>query len=182
MDEKVLLRNVGVPDSHEINVYIKRGGYQALPNALKEYKPEEVVELVKASDLRGQGGLGFPAGVKWGFLPKEICPRYLICNADEGEPGTFKDQVLIEHDPHGIIEGIIIRSYACEAEQAFIYIRGEYAFGADRLERAVEQACEKGYLGQDIPGSGYNLKLVVHRGAGAYICAEETALMASVEG
>ncbi len=154
MDERVLLRNVGVPDSHEIKTYIERGGYQSLPKALKEYKPEEVVELVKASGLRGRGGAGFPAGVKWGFLPKEIYPRYLICNADEGEPGTFKDQVLVEHDPHGIIEGIIIRSYACE----------------------------KGYLGQDIPGSGYNLELVVHRGAGAYICAEETALMASVEG
>lgn len=174
MDEKVLLRNVGVPDSHEIKAYIERGGYQALPKTLKEYKPEERVELVRASGLRGRGGLGFPAGVKWGFLPKEICPRYLICNADEGEPGTFKDQVLIE--------GIIISSYACQAELAFIYIRGEYALGADRLERAVEQACERGYLGQDIPGSGYNLELVVHRGAGAYICAEETALMASVEG
>ncbi len=182
MDEKVLLRNVGVPNSHEIDVYIKRGGYQALPRALKEYQPEELVELVKASGLRGRGGAGFPAGVKWSFLPKGVSPRYLVCNADEGEPGTFKDRVLIEHDPHGLIEGIIISSYACQAELAFIYIRGEYAFGAERLERAIEQAYEKGYLGQDILGSGYDLELVVHRGAGAYICGEETALLTSLEG
>jgi len=182
MDEKVLLRNVGVPNSHEINVYIERGGYQALAKALKEYKPEELVELVKASGLRGRGGAGFPAGVKWSFLPKGVYPRYLVCNADEGEPGTFKDRVLIEHDPHGLIEGIIISSYACQVELAFIYIRGEYAFGAERLERAIEQAYERGYLGQDILGSGYDLELVVHRGAGAYICGEETALLTSLEG
>jgi NADH-quinone oxidoreductase subunit F len=182
MDEKVLLRNMGVADSHEIKTYIERGGYQALAKALKEYKPEELVELVKASGLRGRGGAGFPAGVKWGFLPKGVFPRYLVCNADEGEPGTFKDRVLIEDDPHGLIEGVIISSYACQAEQAFIYIRGEYAFGADRLDRAVEQAYERGYLGQDVLGSGYHLELVVHRGAGAYICGEETALLTSLEG
>ncbi len=182
MHEKVLLRNVGVADSHQIKTYIERGGYQALPTALKEHQPEELVELVKASGLRGRGGAGFPAGVKWSFLPKGVYPRYLVCNADEGEPGTFKDRVLIEHDPHGLIEGIIISSYACQAELAFIYIRGEYAFGAARLERAIEQAYEKGYLGQDILGSGYDLELVVHRGAGAYICGEETALLSSLEG
>ena len=182
MDEKVLLRNVGVPNSHEIDVYIERGGYQALPKALKEYQPTELADLVKASGLRGRGGAGFPAGVKWSFLPKGVYPRYLVCNADEGEPGTFKDRVLIEHDPHGLIEGIIISSYACQVEQAFIYIRGEYAFGAERLERAIEQAYERGYLGQDILGSGYHLELVVHRGAGAYICGEETALLTSLEG
>ena len=182
MHEKVLLRNVGVADSHQIKTYIERGGYQALPTALKEHQPEELVELVKASGLRGRGGAGFPAGGKWSFLPKGVYPRYLVCNADEGEPGTFKDRVLIEHDPHGLIEGIIISSYACQAELAFIYIRGEYAFGAARLERAIEQAYEKGYLGQDILGSGYDLELVVHRGAGAYICGEETALLSSLEG
>jgi NADH-quinone oxidoreductase subunit F len=182
MDEKVLLRNVGVPDSHEIETYIERGGYQALATALKEYQPQELVELVKASGLRGRGGAGFPAGVKWSFLPKGVFPRYLVCNADEGEPGTFKDRVLIEDDPHGLIEGIIISSYACQAELAFIYIRGEYAFGAERLERAIEQAYEQGYLGHDILGSVYDLTLVVHRGAGAYICGEETALLTSLEG
>ncbi len=182
MDEKVLLRNVGVPDSHEIKTYIERGGYQALATALREYQPQELVELVKASGLRGRGGAGFPAGVKWSFLPKGVFPRYLVCNADEGEPGTFKDRVLIEHDPHGLLEGIVISSYACQAELAFIYIRGEYAFGAERLEHAIEQAYEQGYLGQDILGSGYDLDLVVHRGAGAYICGEETALLSSLEG
>jgi NADH-quinone oxidoreductase subunit F len=182
MDEKILLRNVGVPNSHEIDVYIERGGYQALAKALKEYKPEELVALIRDSGLRGRGGAGFPAGVKWSFLPKGVYPRYLVCNADEGEPGTFKDRVLIEHDPHGLIEGIIISSYACQVERAFIYIRGEYAFGAERLERAIAQAYERGYLGQNILGSGYNLELVVHRGAGAYICGEETALLSSLEG
>ncbi|MFB0546363.1 MAG: NADH-quinone oxidoreductase subunit NuoF [Anaerolineae bacterium] len=180
--EKVLLRNVGIPNSHEIDVYIERGGYQALEKALNEFKPPEVVDLVKRSGLRGRGGAGFPAGVKWGFLPEGVYPRYLVCNADEGEPGTFKDRVLIEHDPHGLLEGIIISSYACEVKHAFIYIRGEYAFGAERLERAVGQAYERGYLGKDILGSGYDLELVVHRGAGSYICGEETGMLTSLEG
>ena len=180
--EKFLLRNVGVHNSHEIDVYIERGGYRALEKALKELKPAEIVEMVKASGLRGRGGAGFPAGVKWSFLPVGVYPRYLVCNADEGEPGTFKDRILIEHDPHGIIEGIIISSYACEVEHAFIYIRGEYTFGAERLERAIAQAYERGYLGQDILGSGYDLELTLHRGAGAYICGEETGLLSSLEG
>jgi len=180
--EKVLLRNVGIPNSWEMDTYLARGGYQALAKALKEYEPADLVAMVKESGLRGRGGAGFPAGVKWGFLPAGVYPRYMVCNADEGEPGTFKDRVLIEHDPHGLIEGIAISSYACEAEMAFIYIRGEYEFGARRLERAVDQAYEKGYLGKNILGSGYNLKVVVHRGAGAYICGEETALLSSLEG
>jgi len=180
--EKVLLRNVGIPDSWEIETYVERGGYQTLAEALKKHQPAEVVETVKASGLRGRGGAGFPAGVKWGFLPPGAYPRYMVCNADEGEPGTFKDRVLIEHDPHGLIEGIVISSYACECETAFIYIRGEYEFGAQRLERAIDQAYEKGYLGENILGSGYNLDVIVHRGAGAYICGEETALLSSLEG
>ena len=180
--EKVLLRNVGIPNSWEIDTYVGRGGYQVLPKALKEHQPADVVAVVKASGLRGRGGAGFPAGVKWGFLPPGVYPRYMVCNADEGEPGTFKDRVLIEHDPHGLIEGIAISSYACEAEMAFIYIRGEYELGARRLEWAIEQAYERGYLGKDILGSGYNLDVVVHRGAGAYVCGEETALLSSLEG
>ena len=180
--EKVLLRNVGIPNSWEIDTYVERGGYQALAKALKEHQPADVVAMVKASGLRGRGGAGFPAGVKWGFVPPGVYPRYMVCNADEGEPGTFKDRVLIEHDPHGLIEGIAISSYACEAEMAFIYIRGEYEFGAQRLERAIEQAYERGCLGKDILGSGYNLDVVVHRGAGAYVCGEETALLSSLEG
>ena len=180
--EKVLLRNVGIPNSWEIDTYVERGGYQALAKTLKEHQPADVVAMVKASGLRGRGGAGFPAGVKWGFVPPGVYPRYMVCNADEGEPGTFKDRVLIEHDPHGLIEGIAISSYACEAEVAFIYIRGEYEFGAQRLERAIEQAHERGCLGKDILGSGYNLDVVVHRGAGAYVCGEETALLSSLEG
>jgi len=180
--EKLLLRNVGIPNSWDIDTYVERGGYQALAKALKEHQPADIVAMVKASGLRGRGGAGFPAGVKWGFLPPDVYPRYMVCNADEGEPGTFKDRVLIEDDPHGLIEGITISSYACEAEIAFIYIRGEYEFGAQRLERAIEQAYERGYLGEKILGSGYSLDMVVHRGAGAYICGEETALLSSLEG
>ena len=180
--ERILLRNVGIPNSWEIETYLERGGYQALAKALEEYQPADLVTMVKESGLRGRGGAGFPAGAKWGFLPPDVYPRYMVCNADEGEPGTFKDRVLIEHDPHGLIEGIAISCYACEAEVAFIYIRGEYEFGAQRLERAIEQAYERGYLGKDILGSGYNLDMVVHRGAGAYICGEETALLSSLEG
>ena len=182
MAEKILLRNVGVPNSHTIEVYLQRGGYQALAKALKEYTPQQLVELVKASGLRGRGGAGFPAGVKWSFLPADVFPRYLVFNADEGEPGTFKDRVLIEHDPHGLIEGIIISSYACQVEHAFIYIRGEYAFGARRLQQAIEEAYAHGYLGKNILGSGYNLELTLHKGAGAYVCGEETALLTSLEG
>lgn len=182
MEEKVLLRNVGVPNSHEIDVYLERGGYQALEEALKEFTPENLVDMVKESGLRGRGGAGFPAGVKWSFLPPGVFPRYLVCNADEGEPGTFKDRVLIEHDPHGLLEGIIISSYACQVERAFIYIRGEYVFGADRLDRAIEQAYDRGYLGKNILRSGYDLEITVHRGAGAYICGEETGLLTSLEG
>lgn len=182
MAEPVLLRNVGVPNSHTIAVYMQRGGYQALPKALKEFQPAALVDLVKRSGLRGRGGAGFPAGVKWHFLPKGVYPRYLVCNADEGEPGTFKDRVLIEHDPHGLIEGMIISSYACEVNTAFIYIRGEYEFGARRLEQAVQEAYAHGFLGKNILGSGFNLDIIVHRGAGAYICGEETGLLTSLEG
>ncbi|TEU18240.1 MAG: NADH-quinone oxidoreductase subunit NuoF [Anaerolineales bacterium] len=180
--EKFLLRNVGVPNSHEIDVYIERGGYQVLAKALKEFESQELVSLIRESGLRGRGGAGFPTGVKWSFLPKRVYPRYLVCNADEGEPGTFKDRVLIEYDPHGLIEGIVISSYACEVEHAFIYIRGEYVFGAERLEKTVAQAYERGYLGKNILGSGYDLELTVHRGAGSYVCGEETALLTSLEG
>jgi len=182
MAEPILLRNVGVPNSHEINVYVERGGYKVLPKALKEFQPPALVDLVKRSGLRGRGGAGFPAGMKWSFLPKGVYPRYMVCNADEGEPGTFKDRVLIEQDPHGLIEGMIISCYACEINTAFIYIRGEYEFGAQRLERAVQQAYERGFLGKNILGSGYNLDIIVHRGAGAYICGEETGMLTSLEG
>ena len=182
MQTRILLHNVGVPNSHEIETYVEQGGYQALQKALREHQPEEVVQIVLDSGLRGRGGAGFPAGRKWTFLPKGVYPRYLVCNADEGEPGTFKDRLLMEHDPHGVIEGIVIASYACQVEHAFIYIRGEYDLSYQRLRGAVDQARQRGYLGQKILGSGYNLELTIMRGAGAYICGEETAMLSSLEG
>jgi NADH-quinone oxidoreductase subunit F len=182
MQTKVLLHNVGVPNSYEMDTYLGRGGYQALDKALREHQPAEIVQIVLDSGLRGRGGAGFPAGRKWMFLPKEVYPRYLVCNADEGEPGTFKDRVLMEHDPHGVIEGIIISSFACEVEHAFIYIRGEYDGSYHRLKRAIEQAYDAGYLGKNILGSDYSLELSMLRGAGAYICGEETSLLSSLEG
>ena len=182
MQTNVLLHNVGIPGSHEIETYIERGGYQALGKALKEHASSEIVEIVLNSGLRGRGGAGFPAGRKWMFLPKDVYPRYLVCNADEGEPGTFKDRVLMEHDPHGVIEGIILSSYACEVEHAFIYVRGEYDLSYQRLRQAIDQAYERGFLGKGILDSGYSLELSILRGAGAYICGEETSLLSSLEG
>jgi NADH-quinone oxidoreductase subunit F len=181
--EKVLFKYISVPDQYKIDTYIKNGGYRALPKALKEYSPDDLIEMVKKSGLRGRGGAGFPAGLKWSFVPKDLPkPRFLLCNADEGEPGTFKDRWLIEKDPHQLIEGIIISSYAIGAHRAFIYIRGEFAFGAERLESAINEAYQKGYLGRNILGSGFDLELDVYRGGGAYICGEETSLMESIEG
>ncbi|MGI5835950.1 MAG: NADH-quinone oxidoreductase subunit NuoF [Chloroflexota bacterium] len=183
MTEKILFRNMGIPNSWEIDVYESRGGYEALKKTLREHTPADVIEIVKASGLRGRGGAGFPAGMKWSFVPKTPgLQRYLTCNCDESEPGTFKDRQLVENDPHQLIEGIVISCYAFDASMAFIYIRGELSLGARRLERAVAQAYERGYLGKDILGSGFSLDLVVTRGAGAYICGEETALLESLEG
>ena len=182
MQTRVLLRNVGIPNSHEMETYVKQGGYQALEKALKEYQPSQVVEIVLNSGLQGRGGAGFPTGRKWTFLPKGVYPRYLVCNADEGEPGTFKDRLLMENDPHGVIEGIAIASYACGVEHAFIYLRGEYELSYQRLHRAVDQAIQRGFLGTNILNSGYSLQLSILRGAGAYICGEETALLSSLEG
>lgn len=181
--EKILFKYIDVPDQYKIDTYIRNGGYRALPKALKEHAPDQIIEMVKTSGLRGRGGAGFPAGMKWGFVPKESPhPRFLICNADEGEPGTFKDRALIENDPHQLIEGIIIASYAIGAHQAFIYIRGEFYFGAKRLQEAIDESYQKGYLGKNILGSGFDLDLDIHRGGGAYVCGEETSLMESIEG
>jgi NADH-quinone oxidoreductase subunit F len=181
--EKILLRNVGAPDSHMIGVYRSRGGYGALEKVLREMSPERLTDEIKASGLRGRGGAGFPTGMKWGFVPKDNPkPKYVVCNADESEPGTFKDRLLIEKDPHAIIEGTIIAAYAIQSHTAFIYIRGELSFGAKVLERAIDEAAAAGYLGKNILGSGYDLDLILHRGAGAYICGEETGLLSSLEG
>ena len=182
MFEPVLLKNINTPDSHRIDAYVKNGGYQALPNALK-MQTDTLIQMVKDSGLRGRGGAGFSTGLKWGFITKDpTIPKYLCCNADEGEPGTFKDRAIIEKDPHQLIEGMAVACYAIGAQTAYIYIRGEFDFGARRLEQAISEACEKGYLGKNILGSNFNCDIYVHKGAGAYICGEETALLESIEG
>ena len=168
-------------DSHLIDIYEKNNGYNAARKVLKENNPGEVIEEIKDSNIRGRGGAGFPTGVKWGFLAEDQ-ERYLVINGDESEPGTFKDRILLERDPHQLIEGIIVTSFASNISKAFIYIRGEYAKPARRVQDAVEQAYEKGYLGKNIFNSGKDLDVVVHLGAGAYICGEETALLNSLEG
>jgi len=183
MAEKILLRNVGIPGSERLEVCRSRGGYRALEKAVRELRPADVTEAVKKSGLRGRGGAGFPTGLKWSFVPKDVPgPRYLCCNADEGEPGTFKDRVIIENDPHLLLEGIAISCYALSVAEAFIYVRGEFALGAERLEGAVREAEAGGFLGRNILGSGFDLRVRVHRGAGSYICGEETALLESLEG
>jgi len=183
MFEPVLTRNFGLPRSETIDVYIANGGYQALPKVLRECSPQQVTETVIASGLRGRGGAGFPAGRKWSFMPKEPeVQKYVCVNTDEGEPGTFKDRELVEKDPHQIIEGVIIASYAVGATRAFVYIRGEFFLGVKRWIKAIDDAYAKGFLGKNILGSEFSLDLSVHRGAGAYICGEETALIESLEG
>lgn len=180
--EHIILRDLDIPDIHQISVYEKHGGYLALRKAIREMTPEQVTDVVKASGLRGRGGAGFPAGVKWSFLPKDVFPRYLVANADESEPGTFKDREIMERNPHQFLEGIAIASYAIQCHHAFIYIRGEFPYAAQSLERAIAEAEGCGYLGEKIYGSDYALQVTVHRGAGAYVCGEETALLESLEG
>jgi NADH-quinone oxidoreductase subunit F len=183
MFEPVLLKNVAAPDSHLLSTYEAGGGYQALAKALREYTPDEVVNLVKQSNLRGRGGAGFPTGMKWSFVPKQVDkPKYLCCNADEGEPGTFKDRIIMERDPHQLIEGLAVSAYAIGAKTAYVYIRGEYVTAIRRLEQAIAEAHEKGYLGTGILGSNFDFAVHIHCGAGAYICGEETAMLESLEG
>ncbi len=183
MKEKLLSQLFDVENAHTISVYTQKGGYKSVQKALKEMTPENILDEVKEANLRGRGGAGFPAGVKWGFVPKgKDKPKYLCVNADEGEPGTFKDRYIMTHNPHLLLEGIIITSYCVGIHNAYIYIRGEYEVVALRLEDAIAEAYTEGYLGKDILGSGYDLDVCVHRGAGAYICGEETALLESLEG
>jgi NADH-quinone oxidoreductase subunit F len=180
---KILTRRVGLPDSVKIDTYLANEGYAALTKVLKEMTPTEVIDQVKTSKLRGRGGAGFSTGMKWDFASQsKNKPKFIVCNADEGEPGTFKDRVFIEFDPHGILEGMAIAARAIDADHGYIYIRGEYPEGARILERAVEEAEERGYLGDNILGTGFNFTITVHRGAGAYVCGEETALIDSLEG
>ena len=182
-EKRIVFKNIDREDwTNDIDCYLRDGGYEQLKKALT-MKPEDIVDEVKKSGLRGRGGAGFPCGVKWGFIkrggPK---PTYLICNADESEPGTFKDRYIIHQDPHQLIEGMVISCFAVGANLAYIYIRGEFPEGAQILEKALAEARAKGFLGQNILGSGFNLEIYVHRGAGAYICGEETGLIESLEG
>jgi NADH-quinone oxidoreductase subunit F len=182
-NRKLLIENVHVEGYDTFDVYRKHGGYRSVEKALKSMTPDEVVEEVKKSGLRGRGGAGFPTGMKWSFLAKpEGVPRHLVCNADESEPGTFKDRYLMEKNPHLLIEGMITSSYALGANLSFIYIRGEFMYILHILEKAIAEAYAKGFLGKNILGSGYDLDLRVAPGGGAYICGEETALLESLEG
>jgi NADH-quinone oxidoreductase subunit F len=181
--EKILFKFIDFPDQDRIDTYIKNGGYEALRRAVTTMSPEEVTDVVIKSGLRGRGGAGFPTGRKWSFLPKGIDkPVYLTVNADESEPGTFKDRELMERDPHGVIEGTLIAAYAIKCKIAFIYIRGEFAYAARQLNRAIEEARGKGFIGNNVLGKGFDIEIIVHRGGGAYICGEETALLTSLEG
>jgi len=178
---KLLFDGIDEPGLNTLNVYERRGGYQSLRKALA-MEPEEVLANISDSGLRGRGGAGFRMGQKASFLPRGEMDKYLVCNADESEPGTFKDRELMQKSPHMLIEGIVIASWAAEIDRAFIYIRGEYALQADILEAAIAEAEKAGYVGEWILGSEHSLKLVLHRGAGAYICGEETGLLDSLEG
>ncbi|MEI6265149.1 MAG: NADH-quinone oxidoreductase subunit NuoF [Sphingobacteriia bacterium] len=183
MGVKILLDKAHVEGIRYFDVYRREGGYQAAEKALKEMSTDAIVEEVKKSGLRGRGGAGFPAGMKWSFIAKpEGIPRHLVCNADESEPGTFKDRYLMEFLPHLLIEGLLISSYALGSHDTYIYIRGEYAWIVDILEQAIEEAKANGFLGKNILGTGFDCNIYVHRGAGAYICGEETALIESLEG
>ena len=183
MKEKILSKLFGLKSSYKLEEYLKQGGYKAVKKALTKMKPEEILEEVKAACLRGRGGAGFPAGIKWSFVPKDVDkPKYLCVNADEGEPGTIKDRYIMSHTPHALLEGVIITSFCVGINTAFIYIRGEYENITVRLENAIDEAYRQGYLGKDILKTGFNLDVYVHRGAGAYICGEETALLESLEG
>jgi NADH-quinone oxidoreductase subunit F len=178
---KIITSRFDRPDGHTLDGYLATGGYEGLKAALAK-KPAAVVEEVKSASLLGRGGAGFPAGVKWGFCPPGVFPRYLVVNGDESEPGTYKDRLLMERDPHQLIEGVLIACYAVGCSQAFLYVRGEMAFAQERIAQALNDAYAAGYVGQNILGSDFSVDIVLHWGAGAYIVGEETALIESLEG
>ena len=181
--ELVLLKNVGVIDPLSIDDYLAQGGYQALKKAVTAMTPEEVIDTVKTSGLRGRGGAGFPTGLKWSFTrPLDVTPKYVICNADEGEPGTIKDRYLMEGDPHKVLEGLAIAAYAVGANLGFIYCRGEYFLSRHRLQNAIEQAEARGFLGDNLFGTNFSFTVELRSGFGSYVCGEETALIESLEG
>jgi NADH-quinone oxidoreductase subunit F len=182
LEVKVLTRRFGMPDSASIDTYLANDGYVALRKAL-EMTPERILDEVKASNLRGRGGAGFPTGMKWGFVPRDSAkPKYIVVNADESEPGTCKDRLLIEYDPHQLIEGMLIAARVVGAARGYIYIRGEYRYLIDIMDRAIAEAYARGYLGRNILGSGFGFDAFTHTGAGAYECGEESALLESLEG
>jgi NADH-quinone oxidoreductase subunit F len=181
-ERKILLARQGKPDSASIETYLADGGYKTLEKALREMTPEQIVDEVDKSKLRGRGGAGFPTGRKWKFLPDNGEPRYLCVNADESEPGTCKDRQIMEDDPHLLVEGTLLACYAIQAERAYIYIRGEYPQSIAAVETAIEEAREKGFVGEKILGTDFTCEVNVQTGAGAYICGEETALLESLEG
>ena len=181
--EKLITKFFEIKDAHKLSVYIEHGGYEAAKNAFLHLKPADVEQEVKKSNLRGLGGAGFSAGMKWSFVPRNTGkPIYLTVNADEGEPGTFKDRYIITHAPHLLLEGILLCAYAVGIHKAYIYIRGEYLNQYDRLNEAIEEAKKSGFLGKKIFGTDFDLEVIVHQGAGAYICGEETGLLESLEG
>ncbi len=181
--EKIVTRNFDKANSHRLDTYVANKGYEAARKALTGMTPVAVIEEVKKSNLRGLGGAGFPTGTKWGFInPASPKPKYLVVNGDEGEPGTFKDKYILELDPHAFLEGVIITCYAIGSHKAYVYIRGEYLIPIARLQGAIDEAYKKGFLGKGIMGTAFDLDVVVHQGAGAYICGEETALLESLEG
>jgi NADH:ubiquinone oxidoreductase subunit F (NADH-binding) len=180
---RVVLENYGRINPESIEEYIVQDGYKAVGKVLREMRPKQVINEIKASGLQGRGGAAFPTGLKWEFTAKvKDTPKYIICNADEGEPGTFKDRAILEGDPHKIIEGMIIAGYAVGANYGYIYIRGEYLLSINRFNKALKQAREHRFLGEDILGSGFNFQIEIHQGAGSYVCGEETALIESLEG
>jgi NADP-reducing hydrogenase subunit HndC len=182
-EKRIVLDRAGIIDPDNIEEYILHDGYQALGKALGEMKPADVIDTVKKSGLRGRGGAGFPTGTKWSFVARTPGDqKYIVCNADESEPGTFKDRLIIEGDPHAILEAMAIAGYAVGATEGYIYVRGEYALAQNRLRSAIQQAEEFGFLGKNIFGSGFDFKIHIHSGAGAYVCGEETALLESIEG
>ncbi|WP_448335988.1 NADH-quinone oxidoreductase subunit NuoF [Bellilinea sp.] len=182
-EQRIVLRRAGIIDPTSIEEYILHDGYMALGKVLTSMTPEEVIEEVKKSGLRGRGGAGFPTGSKWGFVAREKSDKkYIICNADESEPGTFKDRLILEGDPHSMIEAMAIAGYAVGADEGYIYVRGEYLLAQERLKKAIQDAHEMGFLGKNIFGTDFNFEIHIHAGAGAYICGEETALIESIEG
>src|SRR6059058_756454 len=182
LETRVLTRRFGLPNSQSIDTYLAHEGYQAFLKASK-MTPEQIIDEMKASNLRGRGGAGFPTGMKWSFVPRTSPkPKYIVVNADESEPGTCKDRVLIENDPHQLIEGVLIAGLAVAAHAGYIYVRGEYRYLIEIMDKAIAEAYAKGWLGKDIQGTGFDFELYTHTGAGAYECGEESALLESLEG